>query len=220
MYYNSKAYIIGSADPYNLDIKKNIQNECETFVQILSYDKLKKNIDHIIKYVNKVILLWDYQLFNDNNVLFDKTSKILNQINDKNIYIVVHNVQRYNNIEANLLVAGVRGIFYEDDSMELIKKGINSILAGELWFSRKAVSDYITTNMISDKEKNNGSPCLTYREQEILIKIAKGEKNNDIAKNFCISSCTVKTHIYNIYKKIGVANRIQATLWCLKNLPD
>jgi LuxR family transcriptional regulator of csgAB operon len=48
--------------------------------------------------------------------------------------------------------------------------------------------------------------------------VASGRANNKIAEELCISPHTVKTHIYNIYKKISAPNRLQAALWAAKNL--
>ena len=45
-----------------------------------------------------------------------------------------------------------------------------------------------------------------------------GSSNQEIAEKLFISTNTVKTHIYKIYKKIGVPSRIQAALWGAKNL--
>jgi DNA-binding CsgD family transcriptional regulator len=59
---------------------------------------------------------------------------------------------------------------------------------------------------------------ITPREAQILAMVAVGAKNEEIADKLCISPHTVKTHIYNLCKKIGVPNRLQAALWAAKNL--
>ena len=59
---------------------------------------------------------------------------------------------------------------------------------------------------------------LTRREREILDMIAQGASNDIIADKLCISRHTVKTHLYNLFKKIGAPNRLQAALWAMKNL--
>ncbi|TNV20454.1 helix-turn-helix transcriptional regulator [Buttiauxella sp. B2] len=59
--------------------------------------------------------------------------------------------------------------------------------------------------------KSSGN--LTEREYEILHELCKGESNARIASSFFISENTVRTHLYNIFKKISVTNRIQAVNW-------
>lgn len=54
---------------------------------------------------------------------------------------------------------------------------------------------------------------LTEREYEILTELSKGASNVEIANAFFISENTVRTHIYNIFKKISVNNRTQAACW-------
>jgi DNA-binding CsgD family transcriptional regulator len=58
---------------------------------------------------------------------------------------------------------------------------------------------------------------LTAREKEILSLLSSGLINRQIASRLGISPHTVKSHIYNIYKKINVTNRQQASLWFIEN---
>ena len=59
---------------------------------------------------------------------------------------------------------------------------------------------------------------LTQRERQVLVHVAVGATNEEIADKLCISPHTVKTHVYNICKKVGATNRLQAALWAAKNL--
>jgi DNA-binding CsgD family transcriptional regulator len=61
-------------------------------------------------------------------------------------------------------------------------------------------------------------PRLTRREEEILIRIASGSTNDKIFKELFISLQTIKTHIYNIYRKIDSPKRIHAAVRASKNL--
>lgn len=78
------------------------------------------------------------------------------------------------------------------------------------------------SKFILDKEQDNflkgHSKVLNHREIEILAMVAVGASNKEIANKLCISPHTVKTHIYNIFKKIKVPNRLQAALWAATNL--
>lgn len=53
---------------------------------------------------------------------------------------------------------------------------------------------------------------LTMRELEVLRFVANGESNNSIAEKLCITSHTVKAHLTQIFKKLGVKNRTSAAI--------
>lgn len=115
----------------------------------------------------------------------------------------------------------IHGLFYNDLQPETITRGIKAILNGELWLPRKMLSEQVrktknsSSNMASYKQNHD---VLTNREIEILSLIATGAKNTDIAQNLSLSVHTIKTHIYHIYKKIDVSNRMQAVNWASQNL--
>ena len=55
---------------------------------------------------------------------------------------------------------------------------------------------------------------FTEREKDVLKLMLKGLNNREISEELCISNHTTKAHIASIYKKLGVFNRIQATIKC------
>lgn len=112
----------------------------------------------------------------------------------------------------------IRGIFYLDEPLDRFLKGVKAILKGELWFSRKTTSSILMETHYRRSNLAAAEAMLTSREKEILIAIASGYSNSDIAEECFISPNTVKTHLYNIYKKIGVKNRLEATLWVARYL--
>jgi LuxR family transcriptional regulator, positive regulator of biofilm formation len=122
-------------------------------------------------------------------------------------------------IEKLALTNNIQGLFYKDDPLHIIPKGISSILNGDLWFSRKTLSKCImeksSLNIFAD---HAASSNLTLREKEILTLMASAYGNKEIASKLCISFHTVKTHVYNIYKKINANSRFQAALWAAKYL--
>ena len=58
---------------------------------------------------------------------------------------------------------------------------------------------------------------LTSRETEILALIAEGKTNKEIAADLFISVNTVKVHVSNVFQKIGVSSRTEATLYAIEN---
>lgn len=75
------------------------------------------------------------------------------------------------------------------------------------------------TNFVLKQSPQKGqlSFNLTNREAEILSLIAKGYSNKLIAENLFLSELTVKSHLKNIFKKIKVQNRTQASLFAINN---
>lgn len=115
----------------------------------------------------------------------------------------------------------IRGFFYKEDSGDVLLKGLRNILDGHLWLSRKTMSNCILKyNKYRDQFVSNVVKCdiLSDREKVILQNVASGARNQDIADNLAISVHTVKSHLYKIYRKIDVPNRLQASIWANQKL--
>jgi LuxR family transcriptional regulator, positive regulator of biofilm formation len=133
--------------------------------------------------------------------------------------IAPFNINSNSGNEAKALTMGVRGFFYGQDPLEQILKGIRTIFANELWVSREILTKCILDrNIENETDSIKENVILTDREIEILNYVAAGTKNEEIAEKLFISPHTVRTHIYNIFKKINVPNRLQAALWAVQNL--
>jgi DNA-binding NarL/FixJ family response regulator len=66
----------------------------------------------------------------------------------------------------------------------------------------------------------SADPVLTDREVEVLLALADGASNQQIATRLVISVHTVERHLANIYRKIGARGRADATRYALRHLPD
>lgn len=110
----------------------------------------------------------------------------------------------------------VTGVFYASESENSVIEGIESILRGERGFSGK-LAGYLLSPAHTDKAARDTS-LLTQREKEILDKLKIGASNNEIARSLFISENTVKTHLYNLFRKISVKNRTQAVSWANNHL--
>ena len=150
--------------------------------------------------------------------------RILNKLKSYNIphqpgrHVVLFNVSCDQDFQKKSVLDGIHGFFYEHDPLDIFLKGVRAILDGKLWLSRDMMTKCILEGSGQDKSSKSGSEDLTERQIEILALVAVGDSNDEIADKLCITPNTVKTHLYRIFKKINVPNRIQASLWAAKNL--
>jgi LuxR family transcriptional regulator of csgAB operon len=132
--------------------------------------------------------------------------------------MAVFNLIRGLRIEQELVTRGVRGIFYANDLPDHFQKGVHGLLEGDIWISREIMSKFIPEIGEAKRLSANEASVLSEREIEILNLVARGAMNTEIGEKLFISRHTVKSHLYNIYKKIKVTNRLEAALWVKENL--
>ena len=112
----------------------------------------------------------------------------------------------------NAIKAGADGYCVKDEKKERIAECLTDVVDGGSYMSpavaRKAMKYLQQTYMpVSAAAGNNP---LTHREQEILLLVVNGQKYADIAQQLFVSLATIKTHIYHIYEKLQVGNKLQA----------
>jgi len=111
----------------------------------------------------------------------------------------------------------IKGIFHCKQADTLLQQGINEINRGGFWFSRQQL-EMLAHNRVAPKPALAMEFQLTNREEQIINLLAKGLSNRDIAESLFLSPHTVKTHLYNLYKKVGVKSRLQAVHWAKNHM--
>ena len=113
----------------------------------------------------------------------------------------------------------VSGIFYDDTDQEQLIRGLARLLDGDYWVPRRLLHRFLDKNRRTPTSNSSVNVNLTKRERQILKLIKEGATNGDIATALDVSEHTVKSHLYNVYKKIGVRNRLEAGNW-VRDLDD
>ncbi|MDH3556069.1 MAG: response regulator transcription factor [Syntrophobacteria bacterium] len=162
------------------------------------------------------LILLDCQGKGQKNVLAE-LRPYLRQKRPEN-HVALFNVSRDSGIEKKCVAEGIRGFFYEEDQLENLLKGVRAVFDGDWWLSREVMIKCILEGTDEDISSKRANEILTSRQIEILAQVAVGASNDEIAEKLCVSPHTVKTHLYNVFKKIKVANRLQAALWAAKHL--
>ncbi|MCM2411250.1 response regulator transcription factor [Streptomyces sp. RKAG290] len=113
------------------------------------------------------------------------------------------------------LRAGARGYLTKDAGGEEIVRAIEAVLSGEAGLSptvqRRLLEQVNTAPLPADRTGEPDQPDgMTPREVEVLVLIAEGMSNAEIARSLHISQATVKSHINNLFAKAGLRDRAQA----------
>ena len=117
---------------------------------------------------------------------------------------------------------GAMGLVNKETAAEVLLKAIDKINAGEIWFDRMVMGD-VLNEMARGKEDRSVDPevakitKLTDREREIIICIAEGLKNKQIAERMFISETTVRHHLTSVFNKLGVADRLELMIYAFRH---
>ncbi|WP_353095227.1 response regulator transcription factor [Tissierella praeacuta] len=165
--------------------------------------------------LNPDIILLDINMPKLNGIETLKKFKDMG-IKSKVIILTIHEDKEY---ILNTLKLGANGYMLKDSSADSLIRGIHSVARGEKYI-QSSVAELVSKSSNCDEyfnvsiEKINS---LTKREYEVLILIAEGLNNKDIADSLYISEKTVKNHVSNIFKKLDLNDRVQAAIFAYKN---
>lgn len=125
--------------------------------------------------------------------------------------VIVSGSQRPRDIRA-AMNAGAYGYLPKSDPGNVTLKALDLILAGGMYFPTIAFEDDDPESDQTPRSGNGDLPPLTNRQRQLLELLAEGHANAEIAYRLEISEGTVRVHVSNLLKRLGVTSRTQAAL--------
>jgi len=116
---------------------------------------------------------------------------------------------------ARAVALGASGYLMKDASRDEILDALRTVSTGGMVWSRKKLQR-VTRVLTTPQSNADAEIALTPREREIIKQLGYGLTNKEIGKSLGISYETVKEHVQNILRKIGVADRTQAAIWAVR----
>lgn len=124
------------------------------------------------------------------------------------------NVDADANLPQLAALPGVCGLFAKQVSTEQFVRGVQAILDGDYWLPRHVLCSHLeNTRQLRQSPTSASTVKLSPKERQLLSLLTQGCSNDVIASRLAISPHTVKTHFYNLYRKLQVRNRVQAATW-------
>jgi two-component system NarL family response regulator len=122
-------------------------------------------------------------------------------------------------MEVELFKAGVRGYCRIDIDPELLKRVVVAVQLGELWIRRSLMARLldelgvrVPAEALEKRAVVGRLVRLTVREQQIAALVGGGGTNKQIARRLAISERTVKAHLTEIFRKLGITDRLKLAL--------
>jgi two-component system, NarL family, nitrate/nitrite response regulator NarL len=108
------------------------------------------------------------------------------------------------------LRAGARGVVFKRFALETLMTAIDAVTQGEVWLPP------VVQAAVAAQLQQPAIAALTRREREVIRQVALGLRNAEVAARLGISDVTVKTHLNNIFQKVGVRDRVELALYAIR----
>ena len=144
--------------------------------------------------------------------------EVLQKMKDMKMKVKVLVLTVHNEVEYLLKAVdiGVNGYLLKDSESAELKKAILAVVNGEDYIQPSLIP-VLNSKMLDRDSDSSKIESLTRRELEVLKMLSYGTYNKEIAEHLNISERTVKNHVSNIFKKIGVTDRTQAAVFAIRN---
>jgi DNA-binding NarL/FixJ family response regulator len=112
------------------------------------------------------------------------------------------------------LKAGARGFLLKDAGPDLLTRAIHAAAEGDALIA-PSVTVRLLATFATSRAGAARQPLepLTAREEEVLVTVARGRTNDEIASELFITTSTVKAHVASLMRKLGARNRVEVAMW-------
>ncbi len=113
------------------------------------------------------------------------------------------------------LKAGARGFLLKDAGPALLVQAIHSAADGDALIAPSVTARLLAafSDTLTGTPPAQPAEPLTAREEEVLVTVANGRTNAEIAAELHISLSTAKTHLASLMSKLGARNRVEIAMW-------
>ena len=177
--------------------------------------------------IEKAIVLAPDILLLDINMPKFNGLDVIKKINEQqqNIKIIVLTIHDDEHYVLEVVKAGAMGYLLKDIEPGMLVTAIRTVYAGDSFIyptlAKKLFSEFSRQQdnlcKVVSVSGNRREEGLTNREFEVLQGVCQGLSNQELAKSLFLSEKTVKNHLTNIFRKIGVNDRTQAVLYAIRN---
>jgi two-component system, NarL family, response regulator len=169
--------------------------------QVVAEVESANDVESVISRTDSNVLLLDLQM--DRWMMEDipRFSRLTNVI------VLTASESAENGVKA--LRLGARGVVQKRFAIETLMMAVRSVADGLVWMPPTVQTEFARQESSSGKE-------LTLRESEIVRCVASGLRNIEVAERLAITESTVKTHLNNIFQKLGVRDRLELTHYAIK----
>lgn len=177
----------------------------------VALQNINKSLDH--NSTQRLLVLFDLSETDKRRAMLWQSE--LRRLHDRVKVLLINTPEDYlfSEVEA---WPGISALFHLSVEEHTLIDGIRNVLNGGCHFPHNLTSYLI--NQSGNYRYHDDASGLTQREKDILNKLRMGASNVEIARLLFISENTVKTHLYNLFRKISVKNRTQAVTWANENL--
>jgi DNA-binding NarL/FixJ family response regulator len=199
----SPPYRIGIADDHALfrqGLKSLLELQDDTVV-VAETDRADE-VAPMLARTSCDLLLLDLQM--DRNVLVDIPALAAH------VRVIVVTASERPDDAVQAVKAGAQGVIMKRFAIETLMEAIRAVIGGEVWMP-PSVQSYIAKGLRAAPVE-----VLTEREREVVRYVALGLRNAEVARKLFITEYTVKTHLNNIFQKIGVRDRVELTLYAAR----